>query len=90
MSERHAYTTPDLVPELGWTAILAMFDAFLVTWETGEPTPPFPPDPDGGELRLVGALRSLVDAAMLAEDQGVAGLSTEFIRRHLSRKLTER
>ncbi len=74
---------------LSWVEIQAMFDAFLVSWETGEPAPPFPPDPDGGELRLVGALRSLVDAAALAEGQGVDKLSTDFIRRHLSRKLTE-
>ncbi len=74
---------------LSWVEIQAMFDAFLVSWETGEPAPPFPPDPDGGELRLVGALRTLVDVAKLADDHGVGSLSTEWIRQHLSRKLTE-
>jgi hypothetical protein len=74
------------MPELTWDDIVPMLRGYGAFYETGDPTlSPWPDDPDGGQLRLVGALR---DLAVLAATRGPdAALSTESIRRMLADRL---
>lgn len=72
--------------ELGWDDIVPMLRGYGVFWETGDVTlSPWDLDPDGGELRLVVALRDIAEhAAGLGPD---AAISTETIRGMLADRL---
>lgn len=72
--------------ELTWDDIVGMLRGYSVFWEVRDVTlSPWCDDPDGGELRVVMALR---DLAVLAATRGPdAALSTESIRRMLADRL---
>jgi hypothetical protein len=88
--EAPASRTPGVtsVSLVTWREIQTAIESYLVVFETGDPSHgPWPEDPDGGELRLIGALRQLVAAAMEAEQHRSIHLSTISIRALLSREL---
>lgn len=72
--------------ELTWDDIVPMLRGYGAFYEVGDITlSPWPDDPDGGEIRLVGALRGVAEwAAGLGPD---AAMSTESIRRMLADRL---
>lgn len=76
----------DRAIDLGWEDLVSMLRGYGAFWEIRDATlSPWCDDPDGGELRLVLALRTLVEkVAQLGPD---AALSTEAIRAHLARHL---
>jgi hypothetical protein len=71
------------VPDLTWGQIINLFDRYATAWECADYSgAPWPGDPDGGELRIAMALRSL--AALAARLGPDAAISTERLRAHLS------